>query len=473
LIYSLVALIIYLFMLMILKDFLQNMQLRKYNRKKRKYKNIFLEYGAKVQEKFGIDIETNNDISDVKQHLNKDGIDEAVIDAAIEIIQEFSGKQKKEIIRLAEKLEIVDYIYEEYMVSKNQYEKKYYIYLLGQLKSKKYIKSIFNDINSTEDTEKTIVGFLSALSIVEENIYDIYNDDVKDYINIIFLIINRLEKNNKIGLRRVMSYFLSTSHCFFAYMSKNEEIFSLFYKRFKVEVSNLYSRGILIYILALNHENRVNDLICSDIKKYYKKSQNKKASEEEEEYLIRLIKALGELQYPGTDTELQKLLKSKNWVHRSLAVTYMREYDEKIPTIYNMLFDKNWWVRYNAAQSLIHNYEFGAEYLLKALSEKDKYAREISSFFLGESIFLEKYMQNDIENKKQYEENIINSINSGKNISILNNILLSETIKSGTKKYIITRIEKDILEKYYENYIKKIDLSLLEVIGHRLNKRKG
>lgn len=102
------------------------------------------------------------------------------------------------------------------------------------------------------------------------------------------------------------------------------------------------------------------------------------------EKVVRSIRALGKLSAPQSIEQVLVLARDRAWEVRAqaLKVIGVLEIEEGIPLLLQGLSDSSYWVRHNAAESLVKLGERGCEALMEAQSSPDGFARDIAKYQL-------------------------------------------------------------------------------------------
>lgn len=98
---------------------------------------------------------------------------------------------------------------------------------------------------------------------------------------------------------------------------------------------------------------------------------------------IDAARALGQLAYEPAYPQILAMAKHARWELRAIVATALAVYgaDENESTLLDLICDREWWVRYRAAESLIHCVDTDA--VLDHVAERnDKYALEMLRFAL-------------------------------------------------------------------------------------------
>jgi hypothetical protein len=141
------------------------------------------------------------------------------------------------------------------------------------------------------------------------------------------------------------------------------------------------SKGKIFYILSVNKIYQIAPILSEELEK---SSDFETNNDEELEYLILLIKSCGELSSEEINKWIVSAALKGKWILKSISAKYLYTNPtlSNLELLFNMLFDKIWWVRYNSARSLDKLKGLGFPYLIKALESNDKFAKDIVSIFI-------------------------------------------------------------------------------------------
>lgn len=389
----------------------------------------------------------------------KNKIDEEFINQAIIIMNSFTGEIRKKLSLHFDSMGFTDFLYKKYEKTRNKAMKEYYIYQIGELRSKKYL-----DILLEMNVEKLIneglyKGYFFALnSITNEWINKIETRKILLYIEKIFNFIEIIEKQEKINLIRLMEILMNDTEDFFNYLIKNKDIKEYFMSLISNSNISNKSKGEIIYILAINKVYEIIPIIKKELELFPNLTAD---NAEDLEYIILLVKSCGELNTSDTeDVIINAGLKGK-WIIKSIAAKYLWNNPTEInmELLYSMLFDKVWWVRSNAAVSLDKIGDEGFGYLLRALVSDDKYAKETASNILSTGKMYDRIRLFLIEGETDFvirDLKII--INNSLSLGIVDRLLNDKYISSFIKCKIIEVIETKAFIKYFDESLKNKDL---------------
>ena len=95
-------------------------------------------------------------------------------------------------------------------------------------------------------------------------------------------------------------------------------------------------------------------------------------------------RALGQLAYEPAYPKILSMAKSERWELRAIVATALASYsvDQNAETLIGLLCDREWWVRYRAAESLAQSSDT-EDILHRVESRQDRYALEMFQFALN------------------------------------------------------------------------------------------
>lgn len=219
--------------------------------------------------------------------------------------------------------------------------------------------------------------------------------------------------------------------------------------------------------MILNFEYRINNFIKKEFFKYIEKEE---LSLDELNYLIFLIKALGEMGLQDGYNAFKKACNNKNWTIKAIAAKYLYKFDEEDSYTYleKFLHDSVWWVRNNAALSLDKMGTKGIKILLETLESEDKFAREISSYILTSGSYyslLKEELSVEAPNLKKFYKLIkspsglviIDRIITDKSIDVEVKIDIMKNINDKNHKiYLLNLAKRNSVDVEIRKYIKTI-----------------
>ena len=98
---------------------------------------------------------------------------------------------------------------------------------------------------------------------------------------------------------------------------------------------------------------------------------------------IDAVRTLGQLAYPDAYKPILALAKNNRWELRAVVATALSAFhaDENTETLIDLLCDREWWVRYRAAESLLCCSD-PEEIVHRVAAREDRFAREMLQFAL-------------------------------------------------------------------------------------------
>ena len=217
-------------------------------------------------------------------------------------------------------------------------------------------------------------------------------------------------------------------------------------------------KGEVLYIMVLNFEYRINNLIKKEFSKYIIKDN---LSLDELNYLIFLIKSLGEMGLQDGYSSFKKACNNKNWTIKAIAAKYLYKFEEKESYEYleKFLHDPVWWVRNNAALSLDKMGLEGIKILIDTLNSEDKFAKEISSYILASGSYY-FYFKNELIKGNSKIEEIHKLINSSSGLVIIDRIITDKNIDVAKKIEIFKNIDVKNHEAYLLNLVERNSINI-------------
>ncbi|MEZ4508414.1 MAG: HEAT repeat domain-containing protein [Eubacteriales bacterium] len=98
---------------------------------------------------------------------------------------------------------------------------------------------------------------------------------------------------------------------------------------------------------------------------------------------IDAARTLGQLCYAPAYEHILKMARNDRWELRAIVATALSSFgaDENIDTLVDLICDREWWVRYRAAESLLHCSDTG-EVVRRITARQDRFALEMMQFAL-------------------------------------------------------------------------------------------
>ncbi|MBN2837198.1 MAG: hypothetical protein JXM74_00405 [Fusobacteriaceae bacterium] len=382
------------------------------------------------------------------------------VEKSIEIINSLEGRDRRNLILLLDQLKISKYVFNKYQKTLDKGNKEFYLYQLGELRSKVYLDFILNiKINEITSTGVFRGYFFTINAIIIEWIDELSDEIIKKYIDKIFEILEFINENNIVNIQKFLEMFLAESTHFVKIFNNNKYLKKHILKLMVTKNISLIHKGEIIFMIASNNEYQISSFIKKEFNKYYKEN----VAEEELEYIILLVKAAGEIGKKEIYSLLEITSKSNNWILQTIAAKYLSKFEnEKTASIlYEMVFHSNWWVRYNSALSLEKMKNIGSVYLEKILNSEDKYAREVSAYVIvnGESY---KTLRDSLVLNGTIKglNKILLIINKICNLNLLDKMITDNSIEETLKIELIEELEVNDFVDFYNKVLKFKNLSI-------------
>lgn len=231
--------------------------------------------------------------------------------------------------------------------------------------------------------------------------YRISNYEISEFLlecintKSIYLRISALESIARIGN-------ISTFKRAIEYISKenkyiNNKVFTDILNQFggdkyyldKYLINNLKNFSENIQKVVIEHfKNNKTDFVKEDLLNYLNDNMNKEVS-------ISIIKYFSVKKYEKSKEKIIELLNNKDWEFRAVCATALKNYKckESKNALTKSIKDKNWYVRYNSAITIL---EFLDDDLINSiLYENDKYAKDILFYamFINDKISYDDYLE--------------------------------------------------------------------------------
>lgn len=99
---------------------------------------------------------------------------------------------------------------------------------------------------------------------------------------------------------------------------------------------------------------------------------------------IDAVRTLGQLAYEPAYAQIVSMAKNARWELRAVVATALASYDvdQDAETLIDLLCDREWWVRFRAAEALTHCSDTEA-ILQRVMNRKDRYALEMFQFAIN------------------------------------------------------------------------------------------
>lgn len=380
---------------------------------------------------------------------------ELFIEQAIIVINSFQGRIRNIIIEKMNEIGVSEYLFRKFKRAKDKKEREYYLFRIGELRNKKFINKLMQIEENKIFKKGYYKGYFIALStLVDAWIHDMTDEEINAYIKKVFTVLVYLNAENEVDLKKFFEIFLMGKSNFFNALVRNKKMRKdLCEVIFKSNLS-LVHRGMLLNMIALNHQLEVGEICLAEANEYLAKDQ---LSEEEKEYLNYLIKSLGEIGLAEYYSIIKTASESDNWVTQTIAAKYLHKFDfhETYEILYNMLFHNNWWIRYNSALSLEKLGLSGYQYLLRTFSMDDKYAKEVAAHALVNGSFYNYILKFLINENTDFALNEISKIiNGGNNLTIVDKLLGEKRVSLKVKFKLIESIDNSEFVFYFDEVLK-------------------
>lgn len=142
-------------------------------------------------------------------------------------------------------------------------------------------------------------------------------------------------------------------------------------------------------IIIEHFKNNKIDYVKLDLLKVLKSENTHK------EVKISIIKYFAAVKYKEAEQTIINIINGKDWEYRTVCASTLGNYNSKesIEILLKTITDKNWYVRYNSAMSLLG---FDKDYIEeRIIKQEDKYSRDILFYamFVKDKISYEKYLE--------------------------------------------------------------------------------
>lgn len=231
--------------------------------------------------------------------------------------------------------------------------------------------------------------------------YRISNYEISEFLlecintKSIYLRITALESIARIGnistFKRAIEYISKENNYI------NNKVFTDILNQFggdkyyldKYLINNLKNFSENIQKVVIEHfKNNKTDFVKEDLLNYLNDNMNKEVS-------ISIIKYFSVIKYEKSKEKIIELLNNKDWEFRAVCATALKNYKckESKNALTKSIKDKNWYVRYNSAITIL---EFSDDDLINSiLYENDKYAKDILFYamFINDKISYDDYLE--------------------------------------------------------------------------------
>lgn len=315
-------------------------------------------------------------------------------------------------------------------------------YVAQSLKKRHYLQSFINAItefNKNEENHKFTRIYISNYEIFVENFlkknkkkdetikvycavilgeFKLSNYEINSFLmeslntNSLYLRVASLEAISKIGN---LNKFIEA----IKYISDNN-----YYINNKVFIDILKEFGGDKYLLnkeLIDNFNIFNNDLKKSIVDHFKNNKVEFVKEKlleilkdensEKEIRISVIKYFSIINSKYAQEIIIDILKSGEWEYRAVSAATLSSYknEESINSLLESITDKNWYVRYNSAISLLHINE---DIINLVFLKGDKYSRDIIFYamFMEDRISYEEYLEKSIYLDKIKYLEVINNV---------------------------------------------------------------
>lgn len=402
----------------------------------------------------------------LKEYKNKKIHMNLFIEKTVEIINTIHGSMRKDLIDLCDSLNISNTLIKK--LNKpfgSRVSKELLLYQIGELRSKtlfSYLLNIDRTYLRKNDLYKSY--FFAINNITNEWINELNETEINKYIDLVFSLIEESKDSFTLNTKKLFEIFLTDTSNLFKYIINHDNTRKYMIKSLITINIPLAYKGEVLYIMILNFEYRINNFIKKEFFKYIEKEE---LSLDELNYLIFLIKALGEMGLQDGYNAFKKACNNKNWTIKAIAAKYLYKFDKEDSYMYleKFLHDSVWWVRNNAALSLDKMGTKGIKILLETLESEDKFAREISSYILTSGSYY-SLLKEELSVEAPNLKNFYKLIKSPSGLVIIDRIIIDKSINVEVKIDIMKNINDKNHKIYLLNLAKRnsVDVEIRKYI---------
>lgn len=397
------------------------------------------------------------------------------IEKVVEIINIINGDTRKDLIDLCDNLNISNILIKKLkspFVSK--IDKELLLYQIGELRSKKQFDYFLNSDRSYIKKHDLYKGYFFAINnIANEWINELDDLEINKYIDLVFILIEESKDSFTLNTKKLFEIFLTDTSNLFKYIISHDNTRKHMINSLITKNIPLAYKGEVLYIMVLNFEYRINNFIKKEFSKYIEKES---LSLDELNYLIFLIKSLGEMGLQDGYSSFKKACLNKNWTIKAIAAKYLYKFDEKESYEYleKFLHDSVWWVRNNAALSLDKMGLDGIKILVETLESNDKFAKEVSSYVLSSGSYY-NYLKEELIKNNTKMDDLYKLIKSPSGLVIIDRIITDKSINSNKKLEIIMTIDDENHRAYLLNLAERnsIDVNVRQYIKNDFKLQAG
>lgn len=407
----------------------------------------------------------------LREYKNNKILTTLFVEKVIEVINIIHGSMRKDLINLCDSLNLSNlFIKKLENPFVNKVNKELLLYQIGELRSKNLFDYLLNtDKNYIKKNDLYKSYFFAVNNITNEWINELSEIEVNKYIDLVFLLIEKSKDSFTLNTKKLFEIFLTDTSNLFKYIINHDNTRKYMIKSLITRNVPLAYKGEVLYIVVLNFEYRINNFIKKEFFKYIEKEE---LSPDELNYLIFLIKALGEMGLQDGYNAFKKACNNQNWTIKAVAAKYLYKFDKEESYMYleKFLYDSVWWVRNNAALSLDRMGLKGIKILLKTLESEDKFAKDISSYILASGSYYYLLKKKLTTGKALKLENFYKLIKSPSGLVILDRIFTDKSLDIKIKIVIMKKISNKSHRIYLLNLAERnsVDIEIRQYMKTNL-----
>jgi hypothetical protein len=208
-------------------------------------------------------------------------------------------------------------------------------------------------------------------------------------------VISRLSKRNchkeeKIQIYRILAAFQSEN--IWSLINKDEELTEKNYRSILLRLKPESFRKFIqpFYYCREALQLAILDVISMKKKVEYVQFIESVFAKYEEEIRLRALKAIASIGYVRNIEDYVFLADSEVWQERMMVAKLLgtsSSLDKYIPLLVKLLHDSSWWVRSQAAESII-SFKKGREVLFEVVNQsEDKFAKDMAREWLNKGVY--------------------------------------------------------------------------------------
>ncbi len=377
--------------------------------------------------------------------------DQHFIDVIVVYINSYKGEKRTKIIEMAERVGLVDYIYERYKKTWFETDKKRYMYFMGEIRSGKRFQELLSvNIKTILKENVMFEYFFTICRIFQEQQKHHKEEIIETYSQKIYEIFENVDRYYHYEIEKFCNMIILEGVSNF-HLEEDTLLKKLFDRVIKSDMS-LRLKGDIVYMCALRQINGIKRHLYNKGKELLNKSERNR---EEDEYLIKIVKAYGELRIKQGEHILREAVTDKIWAVRAAAVKNIKNIEKNREIFIKLLADDNWWVRNNSAETLVNSGKIGEDILVEILESGDKFARETAAYRLSIGEYGIGILRDIFEGKTDMVlEKIEILVNKGNNMNILDIILKERLVTIKDKAKVIEVVKNVKFLEYYESSVK-------------------